>query len=359
MAGGQEGRGSKQDWRSYVLPMAFCFILGLLNLAAVNWINVPPEARSAIEPLGFVPAGAAAQPGSSLTSQAAGDAAPPGAPGESAGTRSPPEPRLARESEQRLASIGGFLAVQGQAILAFTVAACVLFVALAFIRLFVMCRRTRRIVLCTLGAEVAVALVLLLREKSVMGAIAGQMRCDTAPARMVWDFCRRAWEQPQSFAFWAALACTIVGAVAIFATFIVASTRSERKLPPLLGSQERCVTILIVAASALLTSRMLFYKAFLEWAFADLRAIEHSSPALQHYLAGTATFNGALETSLLGLTWFIAVVLLQRGQRAPGGAAATAGGPGGGTGGGEFSVYNLSAIFAPVLTALATNAVGG
>jgi hypothetical protein len=113
------------------------------------------------------------------------------------------------------------------------------------------------------------------------------------------------------------------------------------------------VTILIVGASALLTSRMLFHREFLEWAFVDLRALESPSPALQYYLAGTATFNGALETSVLGVTWLVAVVLLQRGQR--GGRRRQ----GGAAGGREFSVYNLSAIAAPVLTALASNVLRG
>jgi hypothetical protein len=350
--GKREAGGAQQGWRSYVLAMALCFLVGLLDLAAINWINLPPEARRAVGPLQFHPSPVqvrAAAPGG------AADAGlvPPAAQRETAGARSLPEPRLARRSEDQLARLGGFLAFQGQAILAFTVAAGVLFVALACICLFVPAGRTRGIVLGTLGAEVAVAVAILTRGTSAMGTIAANMHCG-APADMVWDFCRRAWEQPQSFAFWAALCCTVAGGVAIFATFIVASTRSERPLPPLLGSRERCVTILIVAGSALLTSRMLLYKAFLEWAFADLRALERPSAALQNYLAGTATFNGALETSLLGVTWFVAVVLLQRGQRAPGGAV-----PAAGTAGGELSVFNLSAIFAPVLTALATNALGG
>jgi hypothetical protein len=42
--GGQTaGNGGKQDLRSYVLPMALCFIVGLLHFAAINWTNVPPD----------------------------------------------------------------------------------------------------------------------------------------------------------------------------------------------------------------------------------------------------------------------------------------------------------------------------
>lgn len=351
----QEAKDGKQDWRSYVLPMALCFVVGLLDLAAINWINVPPEARQQIEPLRFVPATEAAQAEPARAIESAGDAVARRS-RATPRTSSPSEPRLAPQSEAQLARLGGFLAFQGQAILAFTAAAAVLFLALASIFLFVSCRRTRRIVLIMLGAQVTVAFVLLLGGGSAMGTIAANMHCGSGPADMLWDFCRRAWGKPESFAFWAALSSTIAGGVVIFATFIVASTRSERRLPPLLGSKERCVTILIVAASALLTTRMLFYSAFLEWAFADLRTLEEPSPALHNYLAGTATFNGALETSLLGVTWFIAVILMQRGPRAP--AAAAAATAAGGRGG-EFSVFNLSAIFAPVLTAVASNALGG
>ena len=43
MVARQQATGGKQDWRSYVLPMALCFIVGLLHFAAINWTNVPPD----------------------------------------------------------------------------------------------------------------------------------------------------------------------------------------------------------------------------------------------------------------------------------------------------------------------------
>jgi hypothetical protein len=55
------------------------------------------------------------------------------------------------------------------------------------------------------------------------------------------------------------------------------------------------------------------------------------------------------------VTWLIAVVLLlQRAQ-----SSTWRHREGREPAGGEFSVYNLSAIFAPVLTALASNVLGG
>lgn len=335
MAGASDESGST-SWKFFVLPMLLCLLLGLFFIAVVHGLNVPAGARASLQPVAI---------GADTANQEAATSAPPAA-GRAISPR----------GEGQLARLGGFMAYRGHALLAMTASVMVILIALFSIFLFVRERRALRVVLAIFVLELAIALIGTVLGGTAMGKIADRMTCSPPRATEPWDFCSlRIGELAVQLGFnrWVEVVCTVAAVAAVFAIFIVARSRHPRALPAVIESQERCVTILMVAASTLLTIRLLLNKGFLQWAFADLLAVEEPSSALAAYIAGTSVFNGALETALLAMAWFIALSLMERTPATSGdaksrGAAGTSG----------FSIYNFSAIFAPVLSAIGTNFLG-
>ncbi len=270
----------------------------------------------------------------------------------------PSESGLKPESELQLAGIGRFLAYRGYSLLAIVASWVITNVSLLFLWLFVRQGRARKFVVRAFAALLAVALVLTLAGGTAMGRLANKMTCGPNEAAKGWEFCSLAIGKGAvelGFNRWVEAACAAAAVAAVFAILVVAQSRTPGKLPAMLGNRERCVTILMVGASALLTVRLFLNDAFLHWAFQEYLAAEKPSRALTGYIAGTATFNASMETSLLALTWFAAIVLLQKSgteEEGPPQQAGTAGSA-------SFSVYNISAIFTPLLSAMANNLLSG
>ncbi|HEX8261642.1 MAG TPA: hypothetical protein VF547_02085 [Allosphingosinicella sp.] len=253
------------------------------------------------------------------------------------------------------ATMGGFLAYRGFAFLSLVLSAGLAVAAIGAIRLFVAGRRTRDLLLAVLAAEAGVALVLTFAGGSAMRDIADGILCSGGRAFQAWEFCALGpgiGGVQAGLDRWVEAACIVAAGAIVFAIFTVAAARRPRTLPKWIASQERCVTLLLAAGSALLTVRMLLHDSYLRWAFAEFLAVEKPPPPLAAYLGGTATFNGAVETAILGLTWLVALLLM---ERRPPMAAAVRGDPGGA----KFSAYNLPAILTPFLTAVGTGLLRG
>lgn len=319
---GQGQDGGQADGRRFLPPMILCFALGLTFAVAVLVFDSP----------GPPPSLAGLWPGADAASAAA--FAAPGA---------------------VLAKIGGAMAYRGYAALTSGIALAVIVTSIAAIRLFVPSGRTRKVIFWVLAGEVAVGVAANMLHGSGMSAAARAMRCEPAAPAPSWDMCSveriASFPLPFHYGFNAMVdaLCTAATAAVIFATFIVASAGPRRGLPAIVGSVERGVTILLVAASALLVSVTILDKSFLQWTFADFLALEKPPGDVTAYIAGMSVLSGGLETALLAGTWFISVLLIGR-SGAPSGADRLSGG---------FSAYNLSAIFAPVLSSVAANLLAG
>jgi hypothetical protein len=312
------------------------------------------------------------------------------------GSAHPALPALDRQAgaAAELARVGGFLAYRGYVGLTLAVSAAVLAVSAIAVGAFVKDRSARRTAWWLLAAGTVAAAAMTVWGGSVMAGAAAEMICaepakaaaaaaavptaaatakgaatadaaaataaapavtSNAPAAAAaapgpWDYCGLG---SDAASLWIGRSANVLGSAAtvavLFAIFVVAGARGPGTAPAMIGSRERCVTVLLVAASALLVSALLLDKGFLRWIFAGELAMKEPPGAVLAYVGGTATFNGAVETALLGLTWLIAIVLLQR--RGAGGAGAGAADPLAS----GLSLYNLSAIAAPVLAAIASN----
>jgi hypothetical protein len=272
--------------------------------------------------------------------------------------------RLAVESGE-LASIGGFLAYRGYAALGGAVALSALALSLILLWRFAGDKETRLRLGLYLAAASIIAVGGALIGGSVMAQVATRIGCSEAAPLDPWEFCGHGRvatvvgiKLHYGFDRWVAALGSIAIVGVLFAIFAIAVSKTPKGLPAIASSRERCVTILLAAASAILVASMLLDRAFLQWAFAGYGALEKPPQDIVRYIAGTATFNGAVMTAGLALAWFIALLLLQRGSSSAAGAPDGAGsGDVAETGG--LSLYNLSAILAPVLSAIATNMLGG
>jgi hypothetical protein len=255
-----------------------------------------------------------------------------------------------------LAMIGGFRAYQGHAAVTLVIALAVIATALGTLLLFVKGWRTRIPLFLMLAPQIGLALWVNLWLGSGMSAAVRDMRCPPHAPAPPWDVCSldKVMQDWPHFHYGlnAIIDATCVAATAcvVCAIFIVASVRRPPRLPAIIGSTARCVTILLAAASALLVSVVLIDKSFLHWAFADFLALAHPPGDVASYISGISVFNAALTTALLGVTWFISLVLMTRNGHDPSGSD---------IGPGSFSAYNLSAIFAPALSAIAANLLTG
>jgi len=317
----RERRGGQAGWRHFLLPMILCFSLGLVFALAVLVFAIPGPSPGL--------AGLKPFPGAGSSF-----AAPDGA----------------------LAKIGGAMAYRGYAALTACIAVAVIVTSVAAIRLFVPRGRTRAILLWVLTGQVAIGVGLNLLHGSGMSAAARAMLCDPAAAAPPWDMCSieriATFGLPIHHGFNAAIDALSTAATTsvVFATFVIASARPPHPLPAIVGSVERGVTILLVAASALLVAVTVLDKSFLHWAFADFLALERPPRDVTAYIAGNSVLSSGLETALLAATWLIAMFLAGRGGGRSSDPEVLSGG---------FSAYNLSAIFAPVLTSVGANLLAG
>ncbi len=305
--------------------MSLCFAVGLAFALGVVLLDIPDSSRNPlprIEPASLIPS-------------------------------TPVVPAQFAVGAGTLAKIGAFMAYRGYAAVTVTIAVAVIVIALIALSLFVPDRRTRKILLWVLLGQILVAVLANLGIGSGMSAAVSEMLCTPARPAPSWDVCSieriaRPGFLSVHYGFNAVIdaVCVAATATVVFAIFIVASVRPPPGLPAMVRSAERCVTVLLVAASMLLVSVALHDKSFLHWAFADFLALERPPKDIAAYVAGMATLNGALETALLAVTWLISLLLLGRSGRGPSDPEEAFGG---------FSVYNLSAIFAPALSAIAAN----
>ena len=312
-------------WRRFLLPMALCFGLGLTFAIAVMLFTVAEPSPPELARLDIArPAGGA--------SFASPDAA--------------------------LARLGGVMAYRGYAAIAAGIAAAVIVTAVAAIRLFVADRSSRRILYWVMAGQVFLGVLANMLHGSGMSAAVRALRCapTASPPPPPWDVCSiekvAAFPLPVHYGFNAIVDAlsTAATAAVIFATFIVASSAPPRTLPAIVGSAERGVTILLVAASALLVSVTILDKSFLHWAFADYLALDPAPKDVVAYVSGMSILNGGLETALLAGTWFVSLLLMGRSGQHPSDPDRMWRG---------FSTFNLSAIFAPVLSAVAANLLAG
>lgn len=310
-----------QSWRQFVLPVTLAFAVGISFTLGVVLLDIPDAARNPLPRIGPPPTSAAQL------------VVPDGT----------------------LAEIGAFMAYRGYAAITLTLAATVLIMTFLILTLFVRERPVRRILLAVLTVEIAAGVLANLMLGSGMSAAIGRMRC-TAAAAPPWDVCSiekiAHWPFTLHYGFNAVIdaICVAATAAAVFVIFIVASIKPPQKLPPIVGSAERCVTVLLVAASLLLVAVALIDKAFLHWSFARYLVLDHPPADVSAYMTGISTMNGALETALLAVTWFISLLLLARSGQGPAEPDQAFKG---------LSAYNLSAILAPALSAIAANLLSG
>jgi hypothetical protein len=321
----REETGAKR----FIMPMVLCLAIGCLYTLAVIKLNIQ------VDP----PAGFAGQVGGS------------GAEGAGTAARGP----SAALGNGDAAAVGRFLAFRGRAALSVAAAAVCLISAGIALALFVRGARTRQIVAAGLVLELAIAAMMPLLGAGTMANVARGMACTETNGPM-WDFCATPSDLTRwtNFDLWVDILCSAATCAVVFAIFVVARSDERSGLPSIASSREKCVTVLLVAGSALLVAVMMRNNSFLSWAFADYLTPSEPPKAIAAYIAGTSTFIGSVQTAMLALVWFIALILLQlpRRRHAADPASAIAEPT-------SFSLYNLSAILAPVLSALASNLLGG
>lgn len=314
-------------WRHYVLPMTLCFGVGFLYTAAwpalglARIMDALPSMEGAASTAAGLPQG---------------------------------RPDLAA-TNAALAKAGGLAAYRSYAAATLAIAVGVMLLAVIAISRFVRDRQARRILFTVLAAQAGLAVSLRLSLGGELLRIVDNVLCEPGGRAAPWDVC--AWvgtSYPLN---------DIVGAVGaaataatVFAVFIVASTRAPSGLPTLIGSAERCVTLLLGAASTLLVAAILMQRSFLDWAFAGFMVLDKPPAGIAHFIGGMSTALGLMQTAMLGVAWFVSLILLERTGQGPQGDKKAAS-PGPAASG--LSVYNLSAILAPALSAIASNLLSG
>ena len=325
---GSAGDDGRADWVRYRLAMILCLGVGLLFCLSIYGMRL----GEADLPAGPIEA-------ATVTKGVTGHAGPGG-------------------DHASLAQFGGFMAFRGHAALTITVAIALIIVSLLSLRLFVANRRTLRILAAVLLAQALITIGLGVAGGNPSVGTVDRLLCPAGGANGAWHFCSVGGasgpnEFPYWFGFWVALLTAVATLSVVYAIFVAASSEASEPLPILVRTPERAVTVLMVGGSTLLVAVLLLDRALLNWAFADFLARPEVSNAVRTYISGALTFAGALETAMLGVTWLIAVLLLERSSPAPATPDGTASEMRG------FSVYNLSAIFAPVLSAVGAGFFAG
>ena len=345
--------------KRFVAPMILCLVLGILFTVTMIGLNISHEepkadAQNPIYPLAPAAPVASAEPPRGATAASGDDQSTPAA-------ETPRKTAFASQGAQT-AEIGGYLAYRGLSALTLTVAASGIAAALIALALFVRGARTRRIVWAVLVGELGIAAILPLMGRGATANVVWRMTCHSGEqTASSWDFCAShggpgatIFAGHYHFSDFGNAFCSAATCAIVFAIFIVARSDERSELPAVVGSREKAVTVLMVAASVLLVAVVLRERSYLDWAFADYLALTDPPGDILAYIEGTSTFFGAVATALLALAWFVALVLLQMPRDNADGEPAPATG-----GSASFSVYNLPAIFAPVLSALASNFLGG
>ncbi len=158
------------------------------------------------------------------------------------------------------------------------------------------------------------------------------------------------------FTTWANVISGVATIAVVFAILVVARSPKRSDVPVIFGGREQTVMMLLIGGSIMVVFVQLSDKSLLDWAFPETgRASTSGDHAdIASYVAGTAIFNGAMETTLLGLTWLASVVFLDFDRRRTASASGIESGSGP-----QFSIYNMSAVSAPVVTALVSAILSG
>ena len=301
--------------------MCLCFALGVLFSCAIVALDLPPD----YDPVPSLP------------------------PAELAGTGG------------SVAEIGGFMAYRGFAALAITVSVAAIILSVVMIRAFVLVTRARIAVFAILAAQIFLATAATIFWGSGMSQLTDRMVCHSeGSGTAMWDFCRNAHEAAigttlhLDFHTLVNVVCAAATVAVVFGIFVIASSAENPTSPEIIRSPEKSVTLLMISASALLIAVLFLDKGLLNWALSDHLAVTEPPVYVRAYIDGTSSYNGAVETSLLAITWFIALLLLHRG-----GDARSKSHSGSAAGMGSLSIFNMSAIFAPILSAMASDLLGG
>ncbi len=264
---------------------------------------------------------------------------------------------IAHAEAVRLSRISAFLFFRGYAALNLVVCMAVIGLSVLAIHSYLALRRTRLTMLAVMVAVACLSAVLDFYVGSGIQKVAGQIACrKLPPPDSFWDFCVEGFRAPQrtferhDFTAWADALCSAATGAVVLAMFVVASSRAGGGAR---SSQHRCeagVTLLLIAASVLLVSVFLSDQGYLRWAFAEQLMAEHPPRAVSAFIAAETTFNGTIQSALLGSAWFFSVILLERSSgvsRSPFPAELAKSS--------NLSIYSISAIVAPVSSAIIAN----
>lgn len=320
----------------YFIAVIACFAVGFCFTLMTLWLGqtVPiADALSRTEPSGLI--------GAIINSTAGGNAE-------------------LQEAAPSLGKMSAFMVFRGYAALNLVVCIITIGLSLSAVWHFVQKKRTRLILIAVLLLAMGGAAILDLAVGSGIQKAAGAIICRKQPLpHHFWDFCSEGFRVAQwtlnrsDFTSWAnALVSAATGAV-VYAIFVVSSTRFDHPTSAAHAHLEAGVTLLLIAASVLLLSVLLSDRGYLHWAFAEALMSEHPVKAINAYIAAASAFNGAVQTALLGMTWFLSVIMLQRATQETGSLFPTKL-----VTSSNLSLYKLSAVFAPIVSAIVSNLIG-